>query len=78
MRSGSVVRLESGDIGIVISQYKDVLRVLLEDYTVLSVNAKNVSKTGRYFDLSIIWEVVKREDQDYRDRMFSRGIKAEQ
>lgn len=64
MRTGSVVRLDTGDIGIVISQYEDVLRVLCEDYSVITVARKNVTRTGKYFDLSIIWECVK--DREYK------------
>lgn len=70
MRSGSVVRLKTtGEIGIVISQCEGFINVLCEDYKVYPIKIENVLKTGRYFDLSIIWEVVKHEDQGNRNRM---------
>lgn len=60
MRVGSAVRLKTtGEIGIVISQSEDCLNVLLENYEVRSIGLKNVEKTGKYFDLSIMWGMVK-------------------
>ena len=58
IRSGTVVKVNNS-IGIVLEQKNNVLRVLFDDYRVLYVNKNLASKTGKYFDLSIIWDVVK-------------------
>lgn len=59
MRQGTVIKLKiSGEIGIVISQCDDILHVLFDDYKVYSIRTDNVIKTGKYFDLSIIWKTV--------------------
>lgn len=59
MRTGSAVKLPSGEIGIVVRQCEGFLDVLLDDYSVLSVERSKVSETGKYFDMSIVWEMVK-------------------
>lgn len=60
MRIGSVVRLKTtGETGIVISQSEGYLKVLLDNYEVCSIGLKNVEKTDKYFDLSIMWGMVK-------------------
>ena len=60
MRVGSVVKLKTtGEIGIVVSQSEDYVSVLFENYKVYPINNINVEKTGKYFDLSIMWGMVK-------------------
>ena len=59
MKQGTVVKLNTtGEIGIVISQSEDYINVLFEDYKVYPIRLDNVTKTGKYFDLKIIWEMV--------------------
>jgi hypothetical protein len=54
-----VIRLKTtGEIGIVISQYDGILHVLFDDYKVYPIRKENAIKTGKYFDLSIIWKTV--------------------
>lgn len=60
MRVGTVVKLKvTGEVGIVISQSEDYLNVLCADYKVYPIKIENALKTGKYFDLSIIWEMVQ-------------------
>lgn len=60
MRVGSVVKLKTtGEIGIVVSQSEDYVSVLFDDYKVYPINNINVEKTDKYFDLSIMWGMVK-------------------
>ena len=59
MRRGTVVRLIDGTLGIVLMQYKDVTRVFCEDCNVYPVNTDTLVDTGKYFDLSIIWDTIK-------------------
>lgn len=63
MRQGSVVRvIRDGSIGVVISQKNGYLYVLFEDYTVntlIPIKEDLVAKTGKFFDLSIIWDTIK-------------------
>lgn len=60
MRQGSVVRIiRDGSIGVVISQKNGYLNVLFEDYTVIPIKEDLVAKTGKFFDLSIIWDTIK-------------------
>lgn len=59
MRQGTVIRLKTtGEIGIVISQCDGILQVLFDDYKVYPIRQENAIKTGKYFDLSIIWKTV--------------------
>lgn len=59
MRQGTVIRLKTtGEIGIVISQYDGILHVLFDDYKVYPIRKENALKTGKYFDLGIIWKTV--------------------
>ena len=59
MKRGTVVRLMDGTLGIVLMQYKDVTRVLSEDMNVYPVNTWTLVDTGKFFDLSIIWDTIK-------------------
>lgn len=60
MRVGTVVRIKStGEIGIVVAYSERYIEVLCDDYRVYPIKPENALKTGKYFDLSIIWEMVK-------------------
>ena len=60
MRVGSVVRLKTtGEIGIVVSESENYINVLFENYKVYPIKFENIEKTGKYFDLSIMWGMVK-------------------
>lgn len=59
MKRGTVVRLMDGTLGIVLMQYKDVTRVLSEDMNVYPVSTWTLVDTGKFFDLSIIWDTIK-------------------
>lgn len=59
MRVGSVVKLKTtGEIGIVVSQSEDYVSVLFDNYKVYPIKIENTAKTGKYFDLGIIWDMV--------------------
>lgn len=59
MKRGTVVRLIDGTLGIVLMEYKDTTRVLCEDCNVYPVATWTLVDTGKYFDLSIIWDTIK-------------------
>lgn len=63
-KPGDVVEvIMDKSIGIVTSANGPYLHVLFEDYKCLPIKKDLARKTGRYFDLKIIWEMVKDGDQ---------------
>lgn len=59
MRPGTIVRCKTdGSMGIVISQGIGFYNVLFDNYKVMPIKEENVAKTGKYFDMGIIWDMV--------------------
>ena len=59
MKRGTVVRLIDGSIGVILNENKGFYRVLCEDMNVYPIRKSLLSDTGKYFDLSIIFDTIK-------------------
>ena len=58
MKIGTVVKCPDGSIGIIVSEGLLAYNVLFEDYFVRPMRKDKVINTGRYFDLSIMWDMA--------------------
>lgn len=59
MRPGTVIRCKTDDsMGIVISHSQGYYYALFRNYRVIPIREENAIKTGKFFDLDIIWDMV--------------------
>ena len=64
MRTGCVVRHDGEHVcGIVIRSYNGLVDVMTKDYSIYTFKENSVVKTGKYFDMSLVWEMVRDENR---------------
>lgn len=59
-KTGDIVWITTDNSkGIVIKDCGDFAQILFEDYNVMPIKYRFIKPTGKYFDLSILWQMVK-------------------
>lgn len=59
LKTGDIVKITTDNSkGIVIKNCGDYVQVLFEDYNVMPIKLRFIETTDKYFDLSILWQMV--------------------
>lgn len=58
-KTGDIVRITTDNSkGVIIRNCGDYVQVLFSDYNVMPIKLRFVEPTGKYFDMSILWQMV--------------------